>query len=122
MTDKSITVLVLLLGASLAGCGKGGGEGKPAVGRAAPGDPVVKLTAEQVESLGIRSAPAEKPSIGEYVVIQGRVAPPSGRRASVIAPFPGRLVAGPGGLPIVGQHVEQDQPLGWVEQLLSATE
>lgn len=119
---NSIVVLVLSLAAFLAGCGKGGGEAKPAAEQAAPGDPVVKLTAAQVELLGIRSAPAERPSAGEYVVIQGRVAPPSGRRASVIAPFPGRLVAGPGGLPIVGQHVEQDQPLGWVEQLLNAAE
>jgi len=119
---SSIVVLVLSLAASLAGCGKRGGEAKPAAEQAAPGNPVVRLTAAQVESLGIRSAPAEKPSSGEYVVIQGRVVPPSGRRASVITPFPGRLVAGAGGLPIVGQRIEQGQPLGWVEQLLNATE
>ncbi len=110
---------------TLSACSRGGGEASrssPSAPEAAPSDGLVRLTAEQVQSLGIRTAPAEKAQSADFVVVQGRVVPRSGHRASVIAPFPGRLVAAPGDFPTVGRPVKQGQSLGWVEQLLSATE
>jgi cobalt-zinc-cadmium efflux system membrane fusion protein len=122
MTHRSIIGICLAL--ALAGCGKWGEEEKAVAVQAPAGAEVVKLSAEQAESLGIRTAPAEKPQAVPLggMAVQGRVVPPSGRRAAVVAPFPGRLVAPPSGLPIVGQQVKQGDSLGWIEQLLSATE
>ncbi len=113
---------IVALSLILSGCGRGGGEAHTGGPPATPADDLVRLTAEQVQSLGIRTAPAETAQAADYVVVQGRVVPRSGHRASVIAPFPGRLVAEPGTFPTVGQAVRQGQSLGSVEQLLSATE
>ncbi len=118
----SFLVFLVFFLLMLGGCGRGGSEAQKSEPEPAPAGNLVRLTPGQVQSLGIRTAPAEKAETAEFVTVQGRVAPRSGHSASVIAPFPGRLVTEPGSFPAVGQSVRQGQSLGWVEQLLSATE
>ena len=82
---------------------------------------VIKLSAEEVDSSGIITAEVVEGRISETVPIQGRVIPPSGRQATVLPPFSGRLLAGPI-FPRVGIFVPQGQVLATLEQELSASE
>src|SRR5262245_21616363 len=78
-------------------------SGKP---EAAPGEPakkeqaekrdegVVKLSEEEIKSSGIATTEAVEGQVSDTVLIQGRVIPRSGKQATVIPPFPGRLLAG----------------------------
>src|SRR5262245_39587386 len=82
---------------------------------------VITLSEEQIESSGIITTEVVAGTVKETVSIQGRVIPRSGLQATVVSPFPGRLLAADK-FPIVGMTVGQGQLLGSVEQELSAAE
>lgn len=104
-----------------------GSSGKPAVAPAdqaqkeKPEEKTVKLSAEEVVSSGIVTAEVVAGQVSETVLIQGRVIPPSGQQATVIPPFPGRLLAG-SNFPRVGNFVPQGEVLATLVQELSASE
>src|SRR5262245_19192833 len=82
---------------------------------------IIKLSEEEIRSSGIIASEVVEGQVSDTVLIQGRVIPRSGQQATVIPPFPGRLLAGPN-FPRVGDLVPQGRVLATLEQELSASE
>src|SRR5215813_8696987 len=73
-------------------------EPKPGV---AP-DGAVHLTADQIKTSSIQTAPAVEEEISPTIVAIGRIKPRSGAQSHVFAPFAGRIVADANRIPRLG--------------------
>jgi cobalt-zinc-cadmium efflux system membrane fusion protein len=85
-------------------------------------DGAVHLTAEQIKTNNIRTTEAVEEEISPTIVAIGRIKARSGAESQVFAPFPGRIVAGPDGIPRLGATVRAGQLLADIEQIFAASE
>jgi membrane fusion protein, heavy metal efflux system len=72
--------------------------------------------------LGVRTEQIAKRTLESRLTVPGKIVPRTDRYAALFPPVAGRVVAPPGGLPLVGARVRKGQTLAIVRQSLSATD
>ena len=88
---------------------------------AAP-DGSIRLTPEQVQANGLKTAVVVEQEVAATLAAVGRVKARAGGEAQVFSPFAGRLIADPAKLPLVGNLVGRGAVIAEVEQLLTTAE
>jgi cobalt-zinc-cadmium efflux system membrane fusion protein len=88
---------------------------------AAP-DGSIHLTAEQIRTNNIQTAPAVEQNIAPTIAVVGRIKPRAGAESRVFAPFAGRIMVTAAQVPRLGGDVREGQLLGEVEQIFAASE
>jgi cobalt-zinc-cadmium efflux system membrane fusion protein len=115
-----LAAFVLVL---LASCIEREGEEERAQRPAQPREEgVVRLTAVQIQSAGIKIGEATEVAMPDTYSTTGRVVPRASGQAEVFAPFPGRLIVRADRSLQVGGRVRRDELLFEVEQQFSAAE
>lgn len=119
------TLVILALVVPIVALGHGGGDDhqtrRPAASQPVAGETLLYFPKEAQFLVGLRTVPVSRRPIQPHVGVPGKVIPRPGRYAQVYAPVVGRLLARPGGLPLVGQRVRRGEVLATVSQNLGAS-
>ncbi len=86
------------------------------------GGQVVYFPKEAQFLLGVRTEQVARRTLESKVTVPGKIVPRTDRYAALFPPVAGRVLAPPGGLPLVGAKVRRGQILATVRQSLSAPE
>src|SRR5262249_34784141 len=85
-------------------------------------DGSIRLTPEQIQATGLKTAAVVEHEVAARLTAMGRVKARAGGEAQVFSPFAGRLMADPARLPRIGSAVRKGSVIAEVEQMLTTAE